>query len=189
MDMKATQLTYLRGLREAVLWKVEGVAERDLRMPMTPTGTNLLGLVKHLAAMEAAYFGECLGRPWPEPKPWMGADAPVNSDMFATAEESPEEIIGLYRRTCEWAEETYADLDLDSPARVSWWGEPETTLGRLLIHMNVETARHAGHLDIVRETVDGARGMRPDNSNLPDSDESWWQNYVAELRDIAERAR
>jgi hypothetical protein len=67
MDAKATAWRYLRNLREVVLWKVEGLPERDQRMPLTATGTNLLGVVKHLAGVEAEYFGMCLGRPWPEP--------------------------------------------------------------------------------------------------------------------------
>lgn len=187
MDMKATLLTYLRGQRESVLWKAEGATERDLRMPMTPSGTNLLGLVKHLAALEAGYFGECLNRPYPEPMPWIEDDAPPNADMFATADESPTDILDLYRRACAWAEDSYVTLELDAPATVRWWTrDPTTTLGRLLIHMTAETARHAGHMDILRETIDGERGMLPTRPNLPDVDEQWWQAYVADLRRIAE---
>ncbi|HET9022383.1 MAG TPA: DUF664 domain-containing protein, partial [Ornithinibacter sp.] len=59
MDPKATAWRYLQAQREAVLWKVEGLPERDLRMPLTPSGTNLLGVVKHLAGVEAEYFGVC----------------------------------------------------------------------------------------------------------------------------------
>lgn len=183
--MKQTLLDYLGEHRRAVLWKVRGVPERDLRMPLTPTGSNLLGLVKHLAAMEAGYFGECLGRPFPEPMPWAGPDAEVNADMWATAEESPEQIVDLYRRTVAWADESLAGLALDSPAHVAWWGRPETTVHRLLVHMLAETARHAGHLDILRETVDGGRGLREAMPNLPDGDEDWWRNYVEKLRAVA----
>jgi uncharacterized damage-inducible protein DinB len=63
MDVKSTVWHYLKNAREQVLWKVEGLPERDQRMPLTPTGTNLLGVVKHLAGVEAEYFGMCLGRP------------------------------------------------------------------------------------------------------------------------------
>ena len=68
------------------MWKLEGLSEYDSRRPMTPTGTNLLGLVKHVASVELGYFGETFGRPFDEPLPWsVGAEA--NADMWATADE------------------------------------------------------------------------------------------------------
>src|SRR5512147_2501541 len=96
--MKATLCGYLQSLRDVVTWKLQGVPERDLRMPLTASGTNLLGLVKQLAGIEAEYFGGCLGRPWPEPMPWWDDDAEPNADMWATADESVEQILDLYRR-------------------------------------------------------------------------------------------
>jgi uncharacterized damage-inducible protein DinB len=188
MDAKATAWQYLKAQREAVLWKVEGVPERDLRMPLTPTGTNLLGIVKHLAGCEAEYFGACLGRPWPEPMAFWADDAEPNADMWATADESPQQVLDLYRRAVAFADETVAPLPLDAPATVPWWREPQTTVHHLLVHMAVETARHAGHLDILREQVDGSRGLRDGMTNLPDVDEQWWHDYVARLRDLAERS-
>jgi Protein of unknown function (DUF664) len=187
MDTKQTLCRYLQSQRDAVLWKVDGLPERDLRMPMTASGTSLLGLVKHLAGLEAEYFGGCLGRPWPDPLPWDGNDEP-NADMWATADESPEQIVNLYRDTQTWAGATIAELSLDAPAHVPWWQPPDTTLHRLLVHMVAETARHAGHIDILRETIDGRRGLRADVSNLPDVDDEWWHGYVARLRDIAENS-
>lgn len=186
--MKETLHLYLQSLRDTVRWKLDGVSERDLRMPMTTSGTNLLGLVKHLAATEAGYFGECLGRPWPEPMPYLDDEAEPNADMWATADESPEQILDLYRRVTTWADETIAELPLDAPAQVPWWDPPDTTLHRLLVHMIAETARHAGHLDILRETIDGQRGMRQATPNLPAGDEAWWAAYVARLREVAERS-
>ena len=187
-DMKQILCRYLQLLREAVLWKVEGLSERDLRMPMTATGTNLLGLVKHLAAVESEYFGQCLGRPWPDPLPSWGEDADPNADLWATADESPEQILELYRRVTAFADANIAELPLDAPAHVPWWQPPESTLQRLLVHMIAETARHAGHLDILRETIDGRRGLLTAAPNLPDADETWWRDYVARLRELAERS-
>ena len=188
MDAKATAWRYLTAQREAVLWKVDGLSERDQRMPLTPTGTNLLGLVKHLAGCEAEYFGACLGRPWPEPFAFWDDDAEPNADMWATPDESPEHILDTYRRVVAFADETIEPLALDAPAQVPWWRTPDTDLHTLLVHMAVETARHLGHLDILREQVDGARGLRDGLSNLPDVDEAWWDDYVARLRAVAERA-
>jgi uncharacterized damage-inducible protein DinB len=187
MDAKETAWRYLRAQREAVLWKVEGLPERELRMPRTASGTNLLGLVKHLAGCEAEYFGGCLGRPWPEPMPFWADDAEPNADMWATADESPEQVVDLYRRVTAFADATIEPLAADAPASVPWWGTPETDLHTLLVHMAVETARHAGHMDILREQADGALGLRDGLTNLPDVDAAWWEAYVARLREIAER--
>ena len=179
---------YLRAQREAVLWKVEGLPERDQRMPLTPSGTNLLGVVKHLAGVEAEYFGMCLGEAWPEPMAFWADDAEPNADMWATEEESPEAILGLYRRVTGWADERIEPLPADAPAHVPWWTRQDTDLHHLLVHMAVETGRHAGHLDILREQLDGRRGLLPANPNLPETDEAWWASYVARLRAVAERA-
>ena len=94
-DPKADLHRYLRRGREAVLWKLDGLSEYDVRRPLTPTGTNLLGLVKHLATMEYGYFGDCFGRPPGEPLPWTeedAEDAEDNPDLWATADESREQI-------------------------------------------------------------------------------------------------
>jgi uncharacterized damage-inducible protein DinB len=187
-DIKETLVYYLNRQRDSVLWKVDGVPERELRMPMTATGTNLLGLVKHLASVEAGYFGECLGRPWPEPMPWLSEDAEDNADMWATADESPALVLDLYRRVIAHADETIAALPLDAPGHVPWWDPQETTLHRLLVHMTAETARHAGHLDILRETIDGNRGTQRTIRNLPEHDDAWWTAYVARLRQVAEES-
>ena len=156
--------------------------------PLTASGTNLLGLVKHLAGLEAEYFGGCLGHPWPDHVLW-NEDAGPNADMWATADESPEQIIDLYRRAQSWADATIADLPLDAPRRTCPGGSLRATTPHctgLLVHMIAETARHAGHMDVLRETIDGQRGLLQNVSNLPDVDDAWWQQYVARLRRLAE---
>jgi len=187
-DEKATLQHYLDVLRKVLEWKLEGLSERDARRPLTPTGTNLLGLVKHVASTEAGYLGECFGRPFPEPMPWFEDDAEDNADMWATADESIEDILAFYRRVQAHSDATVAALPLDAPGRVPWWGTPDVTLHRVLVHMIDETARHAGHADIVRELVDGAVGLNARNPNLPDRDAEWWGAYVAHLDELAEQA-
>jgi uncharacterized damage-inducible protein DinB len=187
---KADLQRYLQIGRDAVLWKLEGLSEYNVRRPMTPTGTNLLGLVKHLATMELGYFGEVFGRPADEPVPWMAEGADINADMWATAEESREQIVGLYRRACAHSDATIDALNLDSVGQVPWWheGRREVTLHRILVHMISETDRHAGHADIVREMIDGAAGLRQDNSNLAPGDQAWWESYRDQLERIAQEA-
>jgi uncharacterized damage-inducible protein DinB len=189
-DQKADLQRYLQIGRDAVLWKLEGLSEYDARRPMTPTGTNLLGLVKHLATMELGYFGQVFGRPADEPMPWMAEGADINADMWATAEESREQIVGLYQRACAHSDATIDALDLDSAGHVPWWqeGRREVTLRRILVHMISETDRHAGHADIVREMIDGAAGLRQDNSNLAPGDQAWWESYRDQLERIAREA-
>ncbi len=181
---------YLQAERDSLLWKLEGLGERDLRWPMTPTGTNLLGLVKHVASMEFEYFGVVFDRQPDEPMPWLASDAEVNADMWATVDQSRDWVTDFYRRAWAHADRTIESLDLDAPGRVPWW-RPErqqVTLQQILVHVINETARHAGHADIIRELIDGSAGLRAANTNLPDRDEAWWSNYVARLRHVAEEA-
>jgi len=178
------------GRREALLWKLDGLSDYDIRRPLTPTGTNLLGLIKHVASMELGYFGDTFGRPSGEPLPWLQADAEPNADMWATAGESREQITGLYRRAQAHSDATIAALALDATGHVPWWpGEHgEVTLHRILAHMIAETSRHAGHADIVRELIDGAAGLRDGNDNMAPGDQAWWENYRSRLERVARQA-
>jgi len=189
-DPKADLRRYLQIAREALLWKLDGLAEYDVRRPMVPTGTNLLGLVKHVASVEAGYFGATFGRPFPEPLPWLEEDAEPNADMWATAEESREQVVGLYHRVWAHSDATIEALALDAIGHVPWWPpeRSEVTLHRILVHMIAETDRHAGHADVVRELIDGAVGLRPDNDNLPPVDQAWWESYRERLEQVAQQA-
>jgi len=189
-DLKADLHKYLKTGREALVWKLDGLSEYDARRPLTPTGTNLLGLVKHLAAVEIGYFGDTFGRPFGESVSWAKFDeANPNADMWATADESREDIVGLYRRVWAHSDATIGQLPLDAPGHVPWWGDSgDVTLHRILIHMIAETDRHAGHADIVRELVDGAAGLRKDNDNLPSQERAWWESYHAKVERAAREA-
>jgi uncharacterized damage-inducible protein DinB len=166
---------------------MDGLDEYSVRRPMVPTGTNLLGIVKHVASVEAGYFGETFGRAFPEPLPWMLPEAEDNADMWATADESREHIVAFYRRVWAHSDATIEALDLDAPGRVPWW-QPEkadVTLQRILVHMIAETHRHAGHADLVREMVDGVVGRRGRGDNLPSEDEKWWRDYRDRVEEVA----
>ena len=183
-DFKADLRRYLQDARDSMLWKLDGLSEYDVRRPLVPTATNLLGLVKHVTGVELGYFGDTFGRPGAEQLPWDESD-PM-SDMFAAPSESRELITGLYRRTWSRSDATIEALPLDAVGHVPWWpaGQNEVTLHHVLVRLATETARHAGHADIVRELIDGAAGWTPTRSNLPAGDELWWQAY----RDRVERA-
>lgn len=179
---------YLQNARDSVVRSLEGLSEYDVRRPLLPSGTNLLGLVKHLTGIELTYFGECAGRPAPVTLPWV-EDGSIwqSADMWATADQSREYLLGLYRTAWRHSDETLASLNLDAPAHVGWWaeGKRDTTVGHLVVRVLEETAHHAGHCDVVRELVDG-RGGR-DSSAVGDA--QWWTDYVASIQAAADAFR
>jgi hypothetical protein len=156
-DLKAELAKSLQRSRSVMLTKLDGLSEYDRRRPLTPTGTNLLGLVKHLAGLEYGYLGESFDRPPRERPTWFRDDPSTEIDMWATPDESTDYITTVYRQACAHSDLTIAELDLDSTGRVAHWSNQETTLGVLLITMAAETAQHAGHADIIRELIDGPR--------------------------------
>lgn len=180
----------LQAARDAVLWKLDGLSEYDVRRPLTPTGTNLLGLVKHLASFEFLYLGDNFGRPSGEPLPWLADDSEPNADMWATPDESRDSIVSMYRRAWAHADATIDSLPLDAVSHVPWWPEErrEATLHGILVHLVAETHRHAGHADIVRELIDGAVGLRPTNDNMAQGDPTWWERYRRRLEQAAREA-
>jgi hypothetical protein len=183
-DVKDELHRSLKASRATMLSKLDDLSEYDRRRPMTPTGTNLLGLVKHLAGLEYGYLGESFGHPGPETLPWI-EDGSIweGGDMWAKPDESSEYIIGLYQRASAHADGVIAALDLGAPGSVPHWPEDrrQTTLGVLLVRMVAETAQHAGHADIVRELTDGKGG--PDQDGI---DEATWREYVAKVRAAAD---
>ncbi|MFJ8870079.1 DinB family protein [Streptomyces sp. NPDC102473] len=192
-DPKADLLRYLQDGRDALLWKLDGLTEYDVRRPLTRTGTNLLGLVKHVAGVELGYFGDTFGRPFfgEQPPPWWYTeDAEANADMWATADESREEIVGLYRTAWEHSDSTIETLALDAVGHVPWWPEEraEVTLHHILVRVISDTQRHAGHADIVRELVDGTAGHSKGSDNLPSEDQAWWANHRRRLEHVAREA-
>ncbi|MBA3373672.1 MAG: DinB family protein [Actinomycetota bacterium] len=139
--------------RDAVLWKLEGLNDEQLRSPMTPSGTSLLGLVKHLAAVEYGWFCETFGRDT-EPLPFDEDDP--EADLRVAPSETTPDVIAFYGRARAAADQVIDQLGVDDLG-TAWFGD-QVSLRWVLIHMIEETARHAGHMDIVRELIDGATG-------------------------------
>jgi uncharacterized damage-inducible protein DinB len=144
--------------RDAVLWKVEGLDEEQARRPMTPSGTNLIGLVKHLACVEYGWFCETFGH---ETEPLPFDDDDPEADMRAEPDETTADIVAFYGRARAAADRVVAETPLDELG-TAWFGD-QVSMRWVLVHMVEETARHAGHMDILRELVDGATGAHRPN--------------------------
>jgi uncharacterized damage-inducible protein DinB len=186
-DPKTVLHYNLQAARNALVWKLAGVDEFNARLPRTPTGNNLLGLVKHCLNVEVGYFGPTFGRAFPAPEdlvPLEAFDDDPQADWYATERETKDGLIDLYRRVWAFADETIDQLPLDSPGLVPWWppGGQEVTLQRIMVHVIGEVSRHAGHADILREQYDGQVGRQQPNTNLPDYD---WPTYVSKLTSLA----
>lgn len=184
--LKRTLHRYLQKHRAAMVAKLDGLAERQARWPVTPTGTNVIGLVKHVAGVQAMYFGEVFGRPLPDPPAWLESED--GDDMYATLDETLDDVVAFRHRSAAHADATIEALDLDALGVVPWWPEDRrrVSLHRILVHMGYETARHAGHADIVREMLDGLAG--DGDGNLAEKSPDEWVLWREHLVDVAERS-
>ncbi|MBW8172828.1 DinB family protein [Ornithinimicrobium sp. Arc0846-15] len=187
-EHKATLVKYLQAARDALVWKLEGLSEYDKRRPMTATGTNLIGLVKHMAGVEADYFLSCFGQTLDDQPEWMKQEGEVNEDMWAFPSETTNEIVELYRRVWAVVDEAIESIDLDTVGHVSWWENSEASLELLLVHVTAETHRHAGHADIIREMIDGQTGVWESSPNMPGKSQEWWEAYRSSLERTAKEA-
>jgi hypothetical protein len=152
----------LRWIRESLVGKLNGLSEYDVRRPLTRTGTNLLGLVRHLSLSEARYLGEIFDRPYSEPLPTFDDPGYANHDHLWVPEGvSRADVIDGYHRACRHADATIEALPIDAPGYVPWWPRPDVKLFNVIVHVLTETNRHAGHADILREQLDGATGDGP----------------------------
>ncbi len=164
----------LRDLRATMLWKLEGLSEYGARRPLTETGTNLLGMIKHLSVSEAWYFGDAFRRPFTGRWPRWDDPAGHLDEMWAAAYESRGEIVDRYRRAWNHSDATIAALDIGAPGHVPWWPRPDVKLFNILVHMLTETSRHVGQADILREQLDGAVGFDADSAAQHGRDAAFW---------------
>jgi len=175
----------LREVREVMVWKLDGLSEYDIRRPLTSTGTNLLGLVKHLSNTEARYFGDIFGRPFAERLPWWDDDADFEADKWVTADETRAEIVDRYRRAWAHADATIDALELDTSGYVPWWPRPNVKLFNVIVHVLTETNRHAGHADILREEIDGAVGTNPNTATRYEQGAAFWAAHRVKIENEA----
>jgi hypothetical protein len=182
-DEKALLHAHLKVHRDALLWKLEGLDEVDLRRPMTGTGTSLLGLVKHLTGVEGAYFCDAFGKPRPALAWESDADALMGefSDMYAKPDESADQLVASYRAATAAADRAIDELDLDATGRHHLG--IAVSLRWMLLTVLLDTARHAGHADIVRELIDGTAGSHREWAGVvPADDVEYRETYLARVR-------
>jgi uncharacterized damage-inducible protein DinB len=188
-DPRAVLIHQLQQARESLVAKLDGLSEREARLPRTPTGTSLAGIVLHCANVEIVYFGSTFDRAWTEPDhPCFIADerydADPQADWLLPAEVPVAELVAFYRRVWTFADATLAATPLDATGHVPHWGGREVTLQGILVHTMGDLIRHAGQADILREVADGAVGWRTPGDNIPDGVD--WPAYLARARAIAE---
>jgi hypothetical protein len=178
----------LREVRETMLWKLEGLSEYDIRRPLTYTGTNLLGLIKHLAVSQSWYFGEVFGRSFPGQ--WRRWDDPTGhlDLMWAAADESLAEIVERYRQAGAHTDATIAALAIDAPGYVPWWPRPNVMLFNILVHALTESHRHAGHADILREQLDGTVGFDSGGGASARTRADFWEDHRTTIEQAAKVA-
>ncbi|MFD1826946.1 MULTISPECIES: DinB family protein [Mumia] len=152
-DEKESLYVALDRHRDAILWKIDGLSDDDLRRPIVPSGTTLLGMVKHLASVDYAWFCSTFGR---ESLEVPADEDDWDADWRIEPWETTEGVLAYFAMARKAADEVIHDLDLTDTG-TAWYG-PTVSLRWVLIHMVEEYARHAGHADILRELVDGATG-------------------------------
>ncbi len=183
MTGRPALLHYLERARAEVNRSVAGVDEYDARRPLTPSGSNLLGIVKHLATVEEEYL-RCAGYDSGLAIAWSDeASLAANAELCLTPDQTSAQILDLYAAVAGHTARAVESLPPDAPATVPWWSEPATTFDRLLLHLVAETAQHAGHLAILREGIDG-QGDRWDEDD-PDRTPAWREDYVRRVEEAA----
>jgi Protein of unknown function (DUF664) len=153
---KRILLAFLDQQRDVVLWKLEGLTDDQLRQPITPNGLYLLGLVKHLATGEYYWLFDLFGRP-SEPRSLAASD-----DVRLDPGDTTDSVLGYYTRARTASDHAISELDLDTTA-TTWLGDT-VSFRWAILHMIEETARHAGHADLIREHIDNTTGYLPPES-------------------------
>ena len=154
-DERELLAAFLDQQRDAVVWKLDGLDEDKARQRMRRDGLHLLGLAKHLAAAEWYWLSEVFGRP-AEPQPLSATD-----DAELEPDDTIDSVLGYYARARAASDEAMGEVDLDATA-TTWLGDV-VSFRWAILHVIEETARHAGHADLIREHIDGTTGHLPDD--------------------------
>ena len=157
-DEKQTLSEFLDQQLAAILWKLEGLTDEQLRQPLTPSGMCLLALAKHVAGVPYYWFYEVFGRPC---EPWPGAQT---DDMELDPSDTTESVLAYYARARAASHQAITEFDLDVTG-TTWLGDT-VSFRWAILHTIEEAARHAGHADLMRERLDGSTGHLP-LENLP----------------------
>jgi uncharacterized damage-inducible protein DinB len=146
---------FLDFLRSAVVLKTTGLTDEQARRQLVPSElTTVAGLVSHLTYVEHYWFAQVLDN---QPDPWREAFRDDPDAEFRAAFTIPlDQLVAEYEAQCRRSRDVAAGLALDATGRTGR-GEP-VNLRWVLIHMIEETGRHAGHLDLLRELLDGSTG-------------------------------
>jgi uncharacterized damage-inducible protein DinB len=160
-DERTMLAAYLDYHRDTLVWKASGLTQAQLAQPHPPSSLTIGGLVKHMALVEDSWFTERFAGQ-PEPAPWADVDWDADPDWehHSAADDSPEVLLALYAAACERSRDIYAaaeSLEQRSVVPDRRIGEP-FTLRWMVLHMLEETARHNGHVDLLRESIDGLTG-------------------------------
>jgi uncharacterized damage-inducible protein DinB len=163
-DETATLLGFLDFHRATLAWKVSGLDAEGLRATVGASSMTLGGMLKHLAYVEDLWFSRVLHGREPQP-PWDTVDwkADRDWDWHSAAQDSPEELLKLWLDAVERSRSLVAEAlagggGLDHLARRTSPDEDAPSLRWILVHMIEEYARHNGHADLLRESVDGQTG-------------------------------
>lgn len=162
-DEAATLLGFLDFQRATLDWKCSDLDEKGLRTTVGASSMTLGGLLKHMAYVESHWFSRALHGHDAQP-PWDTVDwnADVDWDWNSAADDSPEQLFELWRHAVATSRsltaEALANGGLDQPARRAWHDGRAPSLRWILCHMIEEYARHNGHADLIRESVDGLTG-------------------------------
>jgi hypothetical protein len=155
-DERTGLCEFLDMQREALIDRLKGLAEEDARRTPTVSSLSLLSLVKHSAIWERRWFQVIFaGRSFPDEWPETQSEQ-MDPTFQLTTEDTVESVVGYYREQIGVSQEIVGSSDLDTPC--AWPDLAHRNLRWVALHMIEETARHAGHADIIRETIDGSRG-------------------------------
>lgn len=162
----ATLIGFLEYQRATLEWKCRGLTDEQLRVSRPPSTMTLGGMLKHLACVEDGWFTQvAAGQPDPEPWGSVDWDADPDWEWRTAAGDTPERLMSMWQeavsRSRALVAEVGADGGLDRPAAFTWPDGRSPSLRRLLVDMIEEYARHVGHADLIRESVDGLVGEDP----------------------------